>query len=136
MLHERRTDAFLAEIDVVKGRPEWPEIPPDMQKPLLAPLEARTCAGLARPAGAVVCDTCRATIPQMESDLAAATGLRSQILARIQEIARPQERVERVRLADLIQEPLDDEAAVDRFVETLKAHLLKLLAEGSRIIIE
>lgn len=136
VLHERRTDAFLAEIDVVKGRPEWPEIPPDMQKPLLAPLEVRTCAGLARPAGAVVCETCRATIPQMESDLAAATGLRSQILARVQEIARPQERVERVRLAELIQEPLDDEAAVDRFVETLKAHLLKLLAEGSRIIIE
>lgn len=135
-LHEKRSAVFLAEIDGLKGRPEWPEIPEDMQKPLLAPLEARTCAGLARPVGTVVCETCRATVPQMESDLAAASGLRSQVILRMQELTRPKERLERVRPSELLQEPLDDEAAVERFVEALKAQLLKLLAEGNRIVIE
>jgi hypothetical protein len=72
----------------------------------------------------------------MESDLAAAFGLRSQIILRMQELTRPKERVERVRLSDLLEEPLDDEAAIDRFIEGLKALLLKLLAEGNRIVIE
>jgi hypothetical protein len=135
-LHERRSHTFLAEIDGLKGRQEWPEIPEDMQKPLLAPLETRTCAGLVRPVGAVVCETCRATMPQIESDIAAAHGFRSQVIVRMQELTRPKERVERVRLSDLLQEPLDDEAAVERFVEALKAQLLKLLAEGNRIVIE
>jgi hypothetical protein len=72
----------------------------------------------------------------MESDLAAAPALRSQILMRLQELTRPEERVERIRLAEVLQEPLDTQEAVDRFVEALRAQILKFIAEGSRVIIE
>jgi hypothetical protein len=143
-LHEKRNTVFLAEIDSVKGRTEWPQVSPGQPKPpsvvsleaLLTPLEARTCHGLVRAAGAVTCGSCRATLAQMESDLAAAPALRSQILMRLQELTRPEERVERIRLAELLQEPLDSQEAVDRFVEALRAQILKFIAEGSRVTVE
>jgi hypothetical protein len=143
-LHEKRNAVFLAEIDAVKGRPEWPQVSPGQPKPpsvvsleaLLTPLEARTCHNLLRAAGAVTCGKCLATLAQMESDLAAAPALRSQILMRLQELTRPEERVERIRLAELLQEPLDTHESVDRFVEALKAQILKFIAEGSRVVVE
>ena len=63
-------------------------------------------------------------------------GLRSQILEKIQALIHPGERVERVRLADFVVEPLDTTEAVKRFVEAVEAHLMKLHAEGVRIVIE
>jgi hypothetical protein len=134
--HERRDQALLGEIETVKGRAEWAQVPPEMQAPLLGPLATRACQALDRGAGDVVCRTCHATVPQMESDIAAASSLRAQVLARVQEVVRPAEQIERVRLADLVQEPLDSDAAVKNFVQTLENYLLKLLAEGRRIVIE
>ena len=58
------------------------------------------------------------------------------VLARLQEVTRPKERVERVRLGQFNTEPLDSEVAVDRLVENVKQHLLKLVAEGVRIVVE
>ena len=110
--HEERDRVFAAEIEAVRGRPEWPGVPPDMQQLLLGPVVARACGGLERPDGEVVCRTCRATVPQMESDLAAASGLRAEVLARVQELVRPEERVERVRPPELLQEPLESEESV------------------------
>ena len=134
--HDKRDSVLTAEIETVKGRTEWAQLPKEMQGPLLGPLASRACQALDRPAGGIVCRACGATIPQMESDIAAASGLRAQVLARVQEVVRPTEQVARVRLADLVQEPLDSEAAVRNFVQALEDHLLKLLAEGRRIVIE
>ncbi len=135
-LHAKRNETLSAQIGSVKGRADWTEVPREMQEAVIAPLVSRTCAALERSDGRVVCTRCGATLPQMESDIAAVQGLGSAAVSRIQEICRPAERIQRLRLADLVQEPLESEEAISRFVETLRSELSKLLAEGVRIAID
>jgi hypothetical protein len=76
----------------------------------------------------------------MESDLAAVSGLKAQVLVRVQELTTPAEetgsRVERVRLAEFFTEPLDSEESVNEALERLREHLHKLIAQGIRIVLE
>jgi hypothetical protein len=76
----------------------------------------------------------------MESDIAALSFLKTQTVARVQELTIPPEvegaRTERVRAADFFVGSLDSEAAIKEAVERLTEYLLKLSAEGVRIIIE
>jgi hypothetical protein len=145
-LHAQRSAAVAEAIESLRGAPEWPEVvrrdpaapstPTAVETSLLAPLEARHCDEPDRQNGAAVCRACRATVAQMESDLAAVPALRAQALGRLQELANPQQPIARLRISDLVQEPLDSEDAVRRFVEVFQAQLLKLLSEGARIVIE
>ena len=73
----------------------------------------------------------------MESDLAALDGLKSQAIARVQEITTPKEtRMERVRVAKFFAGSIDSEDAVTEAVKLLQDHLLKLLDEGVKIVVE
>ncbi len=76
----------------------------------------------------------------MESDLAALSGLKTQVLVRIQELnALTEEQevvIERVRLGDFSSEPIDSEEAVEQVVQNLKEHLLDLVSKGVKIILE
>jgi hypothetical protein len=72
----------------------------------------------------------------MESDQAALGGLKTEVIARIQELTAPQEKLERVRLADFFTENLESKETVERVVERLREHLLKLMDEGVKIILE
>lgn len=134
--HEERGKAFEQAIEDVKGRPEWAAVPEEIQTPTLAPLTSRTCEALDLPVNAVVCRTCSATIRQMESELEAVTSLRAQVLRRLQELTAPQEKVERVRVAELFTEPLDSEESLNEALERLRDHLQKLIAAGVKVILE
>jgi hypothetical protein len=48
----------------------------------------------------------------------------------------PKEKLERVRLAEFFTEALESEEAVEKAVERLREHLLKLVSEGIKIILE
>jgi len=86
------------------------------------------------------CLDCSATLSQMESDLAALSSLRAQVLARVQELTAPTEeqglRVERVKLAEFFTTTLDSEESVNEAIERLRDYLHKLVAQGVRIILE
>jgi hypothetical protein len=135
-LHAHRTQSFSAAVEEIKGRMEWPSVPNAMQQTVLSPLASRACQELEIPAGATTCRNCRATVDQMESDQAALSGLKAQVIARLRELTAPQEKVERVYLSDFFAEPLDSEEAVENAIERLRAHLLKLISEGMKIVLE
>jgi hypothetical protein len=135
-LHNKRHAAFAAAMEDVKGNADWPALAGDVQNSVLSPLSLRACASPDLPAGATACRTCSATLAQMESDLAALPGLKSQVLARIHELTAPQEKIERVQVAEFFGGSLDTEAAVEEAVERLREHLLKLVAEKVKIILE
>lgn len=135
-LHAKRAEEFSGVVEEIKGRPDWLEVPEEMRKSLLAPLAARGCDEMELRDDATTCRKCRATIAQMESDLAALSALKAQVVARIQQVAAPTDKVERVALAQFFTEGLDSEEAVDIAVERLREHLLKLIAAGVRIILE
>ena len=112
---------------------------------MLSPLSSRVCkrekevqeSGTTILSGAALtCRFCNATIGQIESDLAALSGLKSQVIAHIQRIIAPKEKIERVRLSEFFTEELASEEAVSKAIERLREYLLKLVDEGVRIILE
>jgi len=134
-LHDARRSAVEEAIEAIQADADWNAVPEDVRVPLLAPLRSRLCADMERGANAS-CRRCGATLGQLESDVAAVPALKAAILARLQEVTRPKERVERVRLGQFSNEPLDSEGAVERLLDNVKQHLLKLVAEGVRIVVE
>ena len=82
------------------------------------------------------CRSCDATIGQIESDIAALDGLKSQVIAKIQSILAPGEHVERVKLSQFFTETFESKQEIDDAVERLREYLLKLLDEGVKIILE
>jgi len=145
MLHMQRAQAFDQVIEEIKGRTEWNLIDAGMYADLLAPLSSRACkdgeelqksgASLLS-ASELHCRFCNASLGQLDSDLAALGGLKAQVIARIQQMIAPQEKIERVKLADFFTEALDSRESVHSAVERLHEYLLKLLDEGVKIILE
>lgn len=139
-LHEKRATEFSNAIEEIKGRPDWSLVPEDVRDSVLSPLVQRACESLALEDGSTRCSNCHSTVSEMESDIAALSALKSQAIVRVQELTTPPEaegvRTERVRLAEFFVAPLDSEAAIKEAVDRLTEHLLKLSAEGVRIIVE
>lgn len=136
--HEARQQAFAKAVDDVKAQPNWPLVPADMQEAVLRPLTERAEHPLELPAGKLTCARCHAVLAQITSDIAAMEGLRSQVLLRVQEITTPEERVERLRLADVVGvgHTLSSHEEIDALLEELRAHLYKLIDAETKVILE
>lgn len=135
--HADRTERFRAAIEKVKGREDWTAVPEAMQGPVLAPLRSRCCDDLKLSDGSLACESCRAGIGQMESDVAAIGGLVAGAVAQIQKLVTPPDTpLRRVRVAEFFGGPLDDEDQVRQAVARLQEHLLKLLGEGVKVVVE
>jgi hypothetical protein len=156
-LHIQRTRAFDQAIEDIKGRPEWIQLDEAIQATVLSPLSSRVCKNEVErqnigtmlfpakdlypgedlfPGILLRCRYCDATIGQIESDIAALDGLKSQVIAQIQSIIAPEEHVERVRLSTFFTGTFESKQEIDDTVERLREYLLKLLAEGVKIILE
>ena len=139
--HTERTTLFAAAIEEIKGQPDWatvaadPSIPQVEKDGVLAPLQRRSCPELSLAAGTPACNSCRSSLNEIEADIAAVTGLRGAALQVLASMAAPTQRVERVRLAMLSAVGSRARRCRGRRRAT-QAHLLKLLAEGVRIVLE
>jgi hypothetical protein len=138
--HKNRRAVFSQAVEELQNRPEWASIPQELAVSVLQPLTARACEHPTLPEGDTVCPNCRATVGQMETDLVALSGLKFQALDRVRSIGEP-DHIEHVRLARYFDgEVLDSEEAVqvatERATERLREDLLKLLAEGKKIVLE
>jgi len=150
-LHHRRSQVYDEAINAIKGQPEWslvfPEADtnPDQQQALLGPLQSRVLDKPDLSDDATVCQKCHATIAEMQSDIDAISARRAEIARRLQKLATPEQEVVTVRVADILGSVLREldasdleqaEQAVDQALSDLKQRLLKILAEGARIILE
>ncbi len=135
--HADRTERFAAAIEKIMGRQEWTAVPETMQEPVLGPLKSRCCSEPHLPDGSTACKTCGATLNQMESDVAALSGLFAQVVAHVQKLITPPEvKLKRVRVADFFAGAVEDEEQVRQAVARLQDHLLTMLAEGVKIVVE
>ena len=136
--HDVRTLRYTEAIDWFKGLPEWPQLPEDFQTSILMPLEKRCCDAPKIAAGRVTCPVCSASIAQMESDLDAVNGLKEKALQRIQEFLQPEDKIERLKVADVLNrgQVIGSAKDVDQVLEALKDHLLKPLDSGVKVILE
>jgi hypothetical protein len=159
--HQQRLGAYTVGVDEIKGLPEWaqvanwvasidePVVREERQRRLeavLSRLAGKLCDTLDLSEESDACWTCRATITQMESEIAAVEALKSQAIRELQELAAPEKKIVRVRVASILgsviekpDNPDDSEEFEARLRDRsneLREHLLKLLAEGARIILE
>lgn len=138
--HGERAAAFANAVEEVKGRAEWGMLAEEMHDTVLAPLSSRACEKADLPEEAGACHRCGAGVGEMETDMAALPALKGQVIARLQELTIPAQEegthVERVRLSEFFTQVLDSDAAVNDVVERLREHLLKLVAEGAKIVVE
>ena len=135
--HSERGAQFHAAIEKIKGRSEWGAVLDSMQQQVLQPLASRCCTELVLPDGSRVCKKCSATLSQVESDLAALGGLFAQVVAQVQKLTTPPEtKVQRVRVSDFFGGAMENEDQVKKSLARLQDHLLKLLDEGVKIVVE
>jgi hypothetical protein len=140
--HTERTKLFTAAMDEIKGQPDWatvaqdPSIPQIEKDNVIASLQRRACSELKLVVGNPVCSNCRSSLNEIEADIAAVSGVRGAALQALARLAAPQQRVERVRLATFLGGRLQSPADIEAGIERLREHLLKLLAEGVRIVLE
>jgi hypothetical protein len=135
--HADRMERFRAAIEKIKGREEWTAVPEPMREPVLASLQSRCCGDLKLPDGSLACESCRAGLNQMDSDVAALGGLFAQVIAQIQKLITPPDvPLRRVRVADFFAGAVENEEQVRQAVTRLQDHLLKLLGEGVKVVIE
>lgn len=134
--HADRASAFGAAIEEIKVCPEWAQLGEDMRNTILVPLVSRACSCLDLGDASTVCTACRATVNEMEADLAGLSGFKAEALRKLRELAAPQKVTKRVRLADFFPPAIEHEESIDEAVDELREELHKLVAEGFTIILE
>ena len=136
-IHAERAKQYQDAARRIKGQQEWEQVPESMREPVLSPLTSRACTESDFPEMSLTCNACRATISEMESDIEALGGLFAKVVSKIQRLTTPPEvKIERVRVADFFSGPFESEDQVKEAVARLEDHLLKLLDEGVKIVVE
>jgi hypothetical protein len=139
---ERRAKSYEAALDHVKGLPEWDAVCKDIdvteteRDGLILPLTAKLAGKLDLPPGATVCRNSGATVSQMESDIAAVESLTREVVRRLQQFLEPDEKIERVRISDHISGKINNEQELDEAWKALREKLVKILSQGSKVVLE
>ena len=141
-IHDKRTEVFSSAIDDIKNLTEWtralenPSIDKNQLNTILKPLKEKLCHSLDLPEDAAICKNCRATIAQMESDIAAVESLKARAIAALQKLTAPKKKIVRVRVSSILGNVLETPEDLEKGIKRLKEELNKLLAEGVRVVLE
>ena len=142
-LLEDRNKTYASALDDAKGRREFSELADDMSATVLVPLQSRILEDeeVEAEISSISSGDSKGqfTLSELESDLAAASGLRTQVIHRIQELTTPKEQqdnIAKVRLSEFFSGPLDTREEIEEAIERLADHLYKLRDEGAKIILE
>ena len=135
--HTERASQYRGAIEKIKARKEWEQVPESMGEQVLSPLASRGCVETDFPETSLVCNICHAVISQMESDIEALGALFAKVVADIQRLTTPPEmKIERVRVSEYFSGSFESPDQVKKAIACLQDHLLKLLDEGVKIVVE
>ncbi len=135
--HTGRASQYQNALERIKGRIEWEMVPDSMKEPVLYPLTSRGCAASDFPELSLSCNECRASMSQMESDMEALGSLFAKVVSEIQRLTTPPEvKIERVRVSQFFSGSFESVDQIKEAVARLQDHLLKLLDEGVKIVVE
>jgi len=133
---ERRRSAYEELFSDLTGRVEWVELSPSARDQVLSPVRTRFGDGQGPPPREVVL---RPSVEQMETDLLAVDRLRRDAFAELERLLVPpeqQRRIERVKVREFFRTSVSSEEEFEEALKGLREHCLKLIAEGSRVILE
>ena len=138
-IFDSRRDAYEKAVEEVKNRPEWDTVAEEAAETLLGPIKGRLGQDEDRQKVAEGQSLGRSTLGEMESDIAAAAGLKASVLAKLQEMTVKKgtaAEVKRVRVAEVFDRPIQTQEDLDTALEQLRDALQKLIDEGAAIILE
>lgn len=135
-LHRSRGEIFAKVVEEIRGVSLWPQVPQEVEDRVLAPLMNRACQDTVDEVGERGCLSCRATLDQLDSDLAAVEGLKREVLAEVERLTGSQNRIERVRVAQFFKGSVSDSDEFRVALRRFEEQVIKLLSEGCRVIIE
>ena len=141
-LFERRREAYETAIGEIKNRTEWGPLEatnPAMASSLLSPLLGRVGTDEDRYPVVTGLSLGKASLAEMESDLAAVDALRSSVLVKLQELSIGSEKkipVRRVRVSEFFSRPIQTQAELDKALDLIRDSLQKYIDEGAVIILE
>lgn len=139
-LFDSRREAYEKSIDELRNRPEWTDDTDEAATDsIIAPLRSRLGNDEDRQRVADGKSLGSSTLGEMESDIAAADGLKASALAKLQEMTVKKSTdatVRRVRVADVYDRPIQNQDDLDSALEKLRDALQKLIDEGNAIILE
>ena len=81
----------------------------------------------------------KASLTEMESDLAAVDGLKSSVLVKLQELSIGSEKkapVRKVRVSEFFNRPIQTQEELDKALDLIRDSLQKYIDEGAIIILE
>ena len=136
-IHADRAKQFQDAIERVKSSREWEQVPELMREQVLSPLTSRACQDIDLPELSLTCNSCHASISQMESDIEALGGIFAKVVSKIQELITPKEvKIKRVKISDFLSGSFESADQITEAVARLQDYLLKLLDEGVKIVVE
>ncbi len=141
-LFDRRRKAYETAIEGIKNRTEWGPLEansPAAASSLLSSLAGRVGTDDDKDAVTRGTSLGKASLAEMESDLAAVDGLRSSALVKLQELSIGSETkapVRRVRVSEFFSRPIQTQAELDKTIELIRDSLQKCIDEGAVIILE
>ena len=141
-LFDARRKAYETAIGEIKNRAEWAPLEatnPAMAGSMLSQLAGRLGSDEDKEAVATGTTLGKASLTEMESDLAAVDGLKSSVLVKLQELSIGNDKkspVRRVRVSDFFNRPIQTQAELDRALELIQDSLQKCIDEGAVIILE
>jgi hypothetical protein len=141
-LFDRRKKSYESAIDEIQNRMEWAPLEstnPSMATSLLTPLQGRVGTDDDKNAVAEGKSLGKASLTEMESDLAAVDGLKSSVLVKLQELSIGSEKkapVRKVRVSEFFNRPIQTQEELDKALDLIRDSLQKCIDEGAIIILE
>ncbi len=141
-LFDRRKESYESAIGEIKNRKEWGPLEatnPGMASSLLSPLLGRVGTDEDKEGVAEGKSLGKATLTEMESDLAAVDGLKSSVIVKLQELSIGSEKkapVRKVRVSDFFNRPIETQEELDKALDLIRDSLQKCIDEGAIIILE
>ena len=141
-LFDRRKQAYESAIGEIKNRTEWAPLEvnnPGMASTLLSPLQGRVGTDEDKDAVQEGKSLGKASLTEMESDLAAVEGLKSSVLVKLQELSIGSEKkapVRKVRVSEFFNRPIETQQELDKALDLIRDSLQKCIDEGAIIILE
>ena len=141
-LFDARRKAYETAIGEIRNRAEWAPLEatnPAMAESMLSQLSGRLGSDEDKEAVATGTTLGKASLTEMESDLAAVDGLKSSVLVKLQELSIKSDKkapVRRVRVSEFFSRPIQTQAELDKALELIRDSLQKCIDEGAVIILE
>lgn len=141
-LFDRRKQAYESAIGEIKNRAEWEPLEstnPSMASTLLSQLLGRVGTNEDKEAVAEGKSLGKASLAEMESDLAAVAGLKSSVIVKLQELSIASDKrapVRKVRVSEFFNRPIQTQEQLDKTLDIIRDALQKCIDEGHVIILE